>query len=71
MQGRIFSLIMTLAMGAGPIGLIIAGPIAEMYDARTMFLISGSICVILGLGAFFVPSLRGIESGSGSGSGSN
>ncbi len=65
MQGRIFSLIMTFTMGAGPLGLIIAGPIAEFYDARTIFFISGSLCILIGVGAFFVAPIRAIEDREG------
>jgi DHA3 family macrolide efflux protein-like MFS transporter len=47
MQGRVNSLVSSLATMGMPIGLIIAGPVSEAIGITTWFMISGIIFVIL------------------------
>jgi DHA3 family macrolide efflux protein-like MFS transporter len=61
-QGRIFSLIGSLAGAAAPLGLIAAAPVAEIVGVGAWYLAGGIACVAMGIGGFFAPALMGIES---------
>ncbi|KAA3645025.1 MAG: MFS transporter [Chloroflexi bacterium] len=61
MQGRMFSLIGSLATAMAPIGLIFAGPIADFFGIRTWFFVGGAACVAVGIFCRLVPSVYGIE----------
>jgi MFS transporter, DHA3 family, macrolide efflux protein len=60
-QGRVFTLFGCLVSLTTPIGLAIAGPLAERVGVPFLFKWGGILCaVIAGLG-FFVPALRRME----------
>jgi DHA3 family macrolide efflux protein-like MFS transporter len=61
MQARVFSLLMSLASGMAPIGLLIAGPISDKFGIQTWFLLGGSICILMALVGLFIPALMNIE----------
>jgi len=61
MQGRVFTLIGSLAGGMSPIGLAIAGPIAEKLGIQTWFVIGGVSCLAMGLVGFLIPAVMTIE----------
>ncbi len=61
MQGRVFSLMSSMAQGMSPLALIVAGPLADLFGVRFFYLLAGVACVILGCGSFFVPSLMQLE----------
>ncbi len=61
MQGRVFSLMSSMAQGMSPLALIITGPLADLFGVRFFYLLAGAACVILGCGSFFVPSLMQLE----------
>lgn len=60
-QGRVFALIISGATAMMPIGLAIAGPLADIYGVSFWFLISGIGTIIVSVAAFFSSSLRRIE----------
>jgi DHA3 family macrolide efflux protein-like MFS transporter len=64
MQGRVFSLLMSLTRIAAPIGLLAAGPISDLIDIRIWFLFGGAMVAILSLAALFVPTILNIEQNS-------
>jgi DHA3 family macrolide efflux protein-like MFS transporter len=49
MQGRIFTLLMSATSIMVPLGLVIAGPIADAFNVRILFLLSGVGCLVLAL----------------------
>jgi DHA3 family macrolide efflux protein-like MFS transporter len=61
MQGRVFTLITSFAMAMAPIGLIVAGPIADRLGVQTWYVIGGVMTMLLGLGAFLIPAIMNIE----------
>jgi DHA3 family macrolide efflux protein-like MFS transporter len=63
MQGRVFTLVGSLAAGIAPLGLIIAGPVADTLGIQTWYVIGGSVCVLMGVIGFFVPAIINIEEG--------
>jgi MFS transporter, DHA3 family, macrolide efflux protein len=64
MQGRVFTLIGSLAGAMSPIGLIIAGPVADWLGVQTWYLIGGGVTILMGIGGFFIPLLMNIEDNS-------
>src|SRR4030066_2106144 len=63
MQGRVFSLIGSMSAGMSPIGLIIAGPIADKLGVQTWFIIGGIVTGLMGIGSLFVPAIMNFEEG--------
>jgi DHA3 family macrolide efflux protein-like MFS transporter len=61
-QGRVFSMIGSLATAMMPLSLLVAAPVAEFLGVRSWFLIGGSVTMVIGVAMFFVPSIRNIES---------
>jgi DHA3 family macrolide efflux protein-like MFS transporter len=64
-QGRVFSLLGSLALATAPFGLLLAAPIASFAGVRAWFLAGGVICLGMGAVGFLVPALIRIEEGSG------
>jgi DHA3 family macrolide efflux protein-like MFS transporter len=62
MQGRVFTLLMSLSVGMVPVGLSVAGPIADFFGVRIWFIVSGISFLIMGVSAFFMPTVMNIES---------
>lgn len=62
-QGRVFTLVSSLAMAMSPIGLIIAGPFADAFGVTTWYLMSGIVIVLMGVAGFFIPAVVHIEDG--------
>jgi DHA3 family macrolide efflux protein-like MFS transporter len=65
MQGRVFTLAISLSGGMAPIGLAIAGPLSDAYGVRNIYLGAGLTCLVAGVAAFFVPALLSIEADQG------
>lgn len=55
LQGRVFTLLTAGAGLASPIGLMIAGPVADATNNQLWFIIGGITTILTGLVAFFVP----------------
>ena len=63
MQGRVLSLVVSLASAMSPIGLMIAGPAADLLGIRFWFVFAGVVTSFVGIAGFFIPSLINIEAG--------
>jgi DHA3 family macrolide efflux protein-like MFS transporter len=63
MQGRVLSLVISLANGTTPIGLAIAGPVAEITGVRMWFFLATIVFALAGLFALSDPDVRNIETG--------
>jgi DHA3 family macrolide efflux protein-like MFS transporter len=63
MQGRVFMLIGSLSSAMSPLSLAIAGPIADVVGVRVWYVVGGILCVLMGVGAFFVPAIVNLERG--------
>lgn len=61
MQGRVLTLIGSLLWITSPIGLSIAGPVADRFGLPIWFIIGGALCGGIGGAMFFVPAVRHIE----------
>lgn len=61
LQGRAFSILSMVFGLAGPIGLMIFGPLGEMYDVRFVFILGGTLSTLVNLVALAFPVVRNIE----------
>lgn len=61
MQGRVISLLSSGATAMMPIGLALAGPLADVVGVRTWFLAGGLITAAAGVAGLFIPSLINLE----------
>jgi len=59
--GRVMSLYMTIAMLTAPVGLLVAGPVAEQVGVAWWFAISGALIAGTGLAAVALPAVRGLD----------
>ncbi len=61
MQGRVFALVSAVVLSATPIGLAIAGPVADLVGILPWFLIAGAVIAVMGAVSFLIPSIMLIE----------
>jgi len=61
MQARIFSLLTSVGTGIVPIGLMIAGPVADRIGIQTWFLLGGILCIFMAMTGLFIPAVMNIE----------
>ncbi|PKO01157.1 MAG: MFS transporter [Chloroflexi bacterium HGW-Chloroflexi-4] len=61
MQGRAFSLLNMIFGLAGPLGLIIAGPMAELFGVRAVFIVGGALSAAICFCALFLRPLWNLE----------
>jgi len=61
MQARIFSLLSSVGTGIAPLGLMIAGPVADRVGIQAWFLIGGVLCIFMAVTGLFIPAVMNIE----------
>jgi DHA3 family macrolide efflux protein-like MFS transporter len=61
MQGRVFTIMISLLSITSPLGLVVAGPVSDWLGLQIWFLTAGVLCGAVGLAGFFVPALVYIE----------
>lgn len=61
MQGRVITVALNGTAATDPIGLAIAGPLANMLGVGIWYVLGGIITLIMGIGSFFVPAIMQIE----------
>lgn len=67
MQGRVFTLLSSVAMAMSPLSLIVAGPLADAFGVTTWFAIGGSVTVVIGLTGFVNKAVLSVEDGRSGG----
>lgn len=61
MQGRVFTVLNSLASAMSPLGLLAAAPVAERFGIRAWFLLGGLSCLLLAIFGFMLPAVMNIE----------
>lgn len=61
LRGRVVGVMGSLAYAAGPLGLILAGPLADSAGLKTTFLALSLPMLVMGLIALGLPSLRDLD----------
>lgn len=62
MQARIFSLLNSAGAAMVPIGLLVAGPVADRFSIQVWFLFGGLLCILMAICGLFIPAVMQIES---------
>jgi DHA3 family macrolide efflux protein-like MFS transporter len=62
MQGRVFTLV-SISGAMGIVSLAIAGPVADHIGVQPWYLFGGLVCMLIGIGALFVPAIVNVEQG--------
>ena len=62
MQGRVFSLINSIATAMALLSLLVAGPISDGLGIRVWYWTGGSLWRLMGLAGFFIPVVMNVES---------
>ena len=60
-QGRVFTVVVSMSAAAFPLSLAVAGPVADAIGLRPWYVVGGIVCTLMGLGACFVPVIVNIE----------
>ncbi|MCU0520726.1 MAG: MFS transporter [Anaerolineae bacterium] len=60
-QGRVFTAVESLAGIAAPVGMLIAGPVADALGVQVWFLIGGIISAAMGIGLRAIPAVMHLE----------
>jgi DHA3 family macrolide efflux protein-like MFS transporter len=60
-QGRVFSLLLSVTMALAPIGLLVAGPFADRLGVEVWWVLAGTVILVISAGALFVPEIVHIE----------
>lgn len=62
MQARILALIWSIGSGMVPLGLLVAGPVADRFGIQTWFMLGGTLCILMGIVGILLPVVMNIES---------
>ena len=60
-QGRVFTMMMSLIMSMTPVGLALAGPVADLLGLRIWYTVAGVVMMVISVGALFVPTIQQLE----------
>jgi DHA3 family macrolide efflux protein-like MFS transporter len=61
MQARIFSLLSSVGTGIAPLGLMVAGPVADRVGIQAWFLLGGVLCILMAMTGLFIPAVMNME----------
>ncbi len=61
MQGRVFTLVGSIAGAISPIGMALSAPVADHLGIQVWWIIGGAACLLMGLSGFFIPAVMRIE----------
>lgn len=61
MQGRVFTVTQSIAAAMSPLGLAVAGPVADLLGVRTWYLVGGMTCLLMGLVSLLIPAIARME----------
>lgn len=62
MQGRVLSLVGSVAQAMMPISLLVAGPITDATSHQAWYWVAGILNFAIGVSGFFIPAIYNIES---------
>lgn len=61
MQGRVFTLVGSLGSAMAPLGLIVAGPVADSIGVQSWYVIGGLACILMAVVGYSIPAVMNIE----------
>lgn len=60
-QGRIFTVVESLASAASPLGMLLAAPVAERLGIQAWYLLAGAISLAMGVAGFFMKDVYTLD----------
>jgi DHA3 family macrolide efflux protein-like MFS transporter len=63
MQGRVFTLVQSLAAAMMPLSLAVAGPVSDAIGVQTWYIFGGATFALMGILTFFIPAVARLEDG--------
>jgi DHA3 family macrolide efflux protein-like MFS transporter len=63
MQGRVMGTTNSICMAMMPLSMLVAAPVAELLGLRVWYWFGGTLVMLLGFGALFIPSIQALEKG--------
>ncbi|MCB0019049.1 MAG: MFS transporter [Anaerolineales bacterium] len=60
-QGRVFTLLGSVSSAMAPLGLMVAGPLADVFGVRGWLALAGVAMLLLGIFGYWIPPLINIE----------
>lgn len=61
MQGRVFTVVMSMAGAMSPLSLAVGGPIADRFGVRTLYFIAGGALLLLSVIGWMTPVILNLE----------
>jgi len=61
LQARVFTLLMSLLSLSSPVGLVMAGPIADAFSLQVWYVAAGALMLATAAAFYFMPAIRNIE----------
>lgn len=61
MQGRVFTVVMSMAGAISPLSLALAGPIADRFGIRLLYFVAGGALLVLSVLGWSLPVVRNLE----------
>lgn len=61
MQGRVFTLMGSISGAAAPLGLLLAGPAADLVGVQAVYLAAGATCLLVACAAALTPAVVTLE----------
>jgi len=61
MQGRVFNVIGSACAAMSPLGMAVAGPVADAFGVQVWFIVGGVVCALMGVTCFFLPAVLYLE----------
>jgi DHA3 family macrolide efflux protein-like MFS transporter len=62
LQGRVFTVLGSMAALATPLGLAIAGPVSDWLGIQVWFVVGGLVCAVASVAMLLTPAVMNIES---------
>ncbi|MBN1934305.1 MAG: MFS transporter [Anaerolineae bacterium] len=61
MQGRVFTLVGSICSAMSPLGMALAGPVADALGVTVWFVVGGIVCILMGAVGFMSPAVMNLE----------
>jgi DHA3 family macrolide efflux protein-like MFS transporter len=61
MQARVFTVVQSVSAAMAPLGMAVAGPVADVYGVRVWYIVGGIACALIGAIYRFVPAVTQLE----------
>jgi DHA3 family macrolide efflux protein-like MFS transporter len=65
LQGRVFTVIMSMAGAISPLSLAVGGPLADWLGVRTLYFIAGGALILLAIAGWMSPVILNLEENNG------